>query len=271
MTNSENRKINIWIEGLQGAGKSTLLQEIVKLYPELTVCREGDYSPVELAWCAWLDKEQYKAVLSRYETISEEIKQWTVQEDDRFIIMYTRILTDIPGFHQDLEQYEIYNGRKKYTEIKDIVSTRYKAFRDTGYVFECSFLQNLTEDLILFHEKSDEEILDLYRILYDVQDKENFRILYLYSENIEENIRIISKERSDTNGNPLWLPMMLEYLKNSPYGKHHKMEGIEDLITHLRHRQELELRIIKEIVGEQAVILKSKQWTKENLENLFIH
>ena len=263
MTN--NRKTNIWIEGLQGAGKSTLLQEIVTLQPEYKVCREGDYSPVELAWCAWMDAEQYEAVLARYGAISEEIKQYTVQEGDKYIVMYTRILTDIPGFHRALEQYEIYNGRKSFSEIKDIVTSRYKVFRDTGYVFECSFLQNLTEDLILFHEKSDEEILALYRELFTALDKETFRLLYLYSDDIEENLRIISKERSDTDGNPLWLPMMLEYLKNSPYGMRHGLESFEDLVAHLKHRQKLELRVVKEIVGEQAVVLKSKQWTREEL------
>ncbi len=268
MTNTMNLNTNLWIEGLQGSGKSTLLQELVNLYPELKVCREGDYSPVELAWCTWMDAEQYEAVLDRYAAISEEIKQYTVQESDRFIVMYTRILTDIPGFHKDLEEYEIYNARKSFDEVKDIVTSRYKAFRGIGYVFECSFLQNLTEDLILFHEKSDEEILEFYRELYEALDKESFRLLYLYSEDVEENIRIISKERSDTDGTPLWLPMMLEYLKNSPYGMKHGMEGFDDLIAHLRHRQELELRIIKEIVGERAVVLTSKKWTRAQISKL---
>lgn len=259
-------KTNIWIEGLQGAGKSTLLQKIVTLQPDYKFCREGDYSPVELAWCAWLDKATYNAVLARYKAISEGIKQHTVQEGDHFIVMYTQILTDIPGFHKDFEQYEIYNGRKPFDEVKKIVSSRYAAFHDTGYVFECSFLQNLTEDLILFHEKSDDEILALYRELFAALDKETFRLLYLYSDDIEENLRIISKERSDIAGNSLWLPMMLEYLKHSPYGSKHGMGSFDDLIEHLTHRQELELRIVKEVVGEQAVILPSKKWTKDMLK-----
>lgn len=269
MTKTMNIKTNLWIEGLQGSGKSTLLQEIAKQNPEFKVCREGDYSPVELAWCTWMTKEQYEDVLTRYGTISDEIKQHTIREGEHYIVTYTRILTDIPGFHKDLEQYEIYNGKKTFAEIKDIVTSRYKAFRDTGYVFECSFLQNLTEDLILFHEKSDEEILDIYRELFAAQDKESFRLVYLYCDNIEENIRIISKERSDTDGTPLWLPMMLEYLKTSPYGMRRGLESFDDLIAHLKHRQELEIRIIKEIVGEGTVVLPSKQWTSETVRELF--
>ena len=109
---------NIWIEGLQGSGKSTLARKITLLNPGYRLCTERDYSPVELAWCTWMTKEQYENVLKRYEAISEEIKANTVQEGTHYIVTYTKILTDIPGFHRDLEQYEIYNGRRSLTEIK---------------------------------------------------------------------------------------------------------------------------------------------------------
>ena len=257
---------NIWIEGLQGSGKSTLLQEIVKQNPELKVCKEGDYSPVELAWCAWLTKEQYRSVLKRYDAITDEIRANTVQEGAHFIVTYTRILTDIPGFHKDLETYEIYNGRRPLSEVKEIILSRYHAFQGEGYVFECSFLQNLIEDLILFHQLNDDEILELYRELYKAVAAKNFRLLYLYSDNIKSNIKVIQKERSDTHGNPVWYQLMMEFIRNSPYGKKHGLESFENLIAHLEHRQKLELRILKEIVGEEhAVILPSKKWTYEEI------
>ena len=46
-----------FIEGLQGAGKSTLQRKLSDRLPEYTVFREGDYSPVELAWCAYTTEE----------------------------------------------------------------------------------------------------------------------------------------------------------------------------------------------------------------------
>ena len=54
---------NIFVEGIQGSGKSTLINNIVKFNPELHVCREGDYSPIELAWCALMSKKEYETVL----------------------------------------------------------------------------------------------------------------------------------------------------------------------------------------------------------------
>lgn len=64
---------NIFVEGIQGSGKSTLINNIVKFNPELHVCREGDYSPIELAWCALMSKKEYEAVLEKYNSIRDEI------------------------------------------------------------------------------------------------------------------------------------------------------------------------------------------------------
>ncbi len=250
---------NIFIEGLQGMGKSTLLQEIAGHRPEYKVCREGDYSPVELAWCAWMNRDQYTAALERYAPIRSEIEAGTYREEDHYIVTYTKILTDIPGFHKDLEQYEIYNGRKTLREMEEIILARYRRFHDSGYVFECAFMQNIVEDLILFHQLSDEEILEFYQRLYAVIPKENFRLLYLYSDKIAENIRVIQKERSDGQGNQMWYPVMMEYLVNSPYGIAHGYKDFEDLISHLKHRQQVELRIVHDIVGERASILPAKE------------
>lgn len=250
---------NIFIEGIQGSGKSTLLNRIAGEYPGLHVFREGDYSPADLAWCTWMNRDEYKGVLNRYPSLRNEIIKNTVQEGARFIITYTRILTDIPGFHKDLERYEIYNGRKTLAELKDIIFTRYSAFSETGCLFECAFSQNIVEDLILFQQLSDNEIMDFYRDLYDrISDKDAFLLIYLHSSDLENNISAIRRERCDDQGNEMWYPLMMEYLRHSPYGKEHACSTFSDLNAHLTHRQDLELRIIREIVRDKALILPAK-------------
>lgn len=251
---------NIFIEGIQGAGKSTLTNVLAKKYPQHKVCREGDYNPLELAWCTWMDEKEYEAVLERYPSLAEEIKSNTVVEDGHYIVMYTRILTDVPGFHKDLENYEIYNGRRSVLQFQEIILSRYGRFHDTGYIFECSFFQNIVEDLILFHQLSDDEIVDFYKKLFTNVDKESYNLLYLYSEDIAENIRIIRKERSDEQGNEMWYPLMLGYLVESPYGKEHGYTGFDDMIRHFEHRQQLEMRIIREVIGDRAKILSAKKY-----------
>lgn len=251
---------NIFVEGIQGMGKSTLVNKLAGEFPQLHICREGDYSPVDLAWCTWMTKEDYEAVLKRYASIYDEIKKNTVKEDGKYIITYTKIITDIPGFHKDLEQYEIYNGRKSLQEFKEIVFSRYRRWEETGYLFECAFFQNIIEDLILFHLLNDEEIIEFYRELYECMNKEQFLLLYLYSDKLPENIKIIQKERCDEDGNDMWYQMMLRYLVNSPYGLKHGYGTFDDMIKHFMHRQSLELHIIREVIGDNAKILPAKEW-----------
>ena len=121
------------------------------------------------------------------------------------------------------------------------------------------------EDLILFHQLSDDEIVDFYRELYSKINREQFLLLYLYSDKLEENIKAIKKERSDNQGNELWYQLMMEYLIHSPYGKRHGYSAFDDMIAHFRHRQQLELRVIREIIGDRAMILPAKEWKIEEI------
>ena len=228
---------NIFIEGIQGMGKSTLLKHIEETIPEIRVCREGDYSPIDLAWCAWMTRKEYGDFLNQYESLRQEVVKNTIQEHDHLIVTYTKIITDVPEFYSSAEKYEIYNGRKSLQEFQDIIWTRYEMFSESGYIFECSFFQNIIEDLILFHQLSDDAIVEFYQELWQRINRDKFLMLYLYSEKIEENIIAIKEERSDDNGNPVWYQMMLEYLVDSPYGKAHQYRDFDDLIAHFRHRQ----------------------------------
>ena len=64
----------------------------------------------------------------------------------------------------------------------------------------------------------------------------------------------------DREGNELWFPMMLEYFNRSPYAIRRSLKDLDGLLKHLRHRQELELRICREIFAGKAKVLRSKTY-----------
>ncbi|MBE5845077.1 MAG: hypothetical protein E7302_13050 [Butyrivibrio sp.] len=258
--------MNYFVEGLQGSGKSTLVQTLSELHPDYQAIREGDYSPVELAWCAYVTKEQYAEILEKYSEIKSMIEPKSFEENGKMVICYTQILTDVPGFHRDLEQYEIYNGRREYDEFKEILLSRYSSWNGDKSIFECSLLQNTVEDMILFRVMTDEEILSFYKEVRATLEGKDMHIYYLKTEDIAGNINVIRKERSDDKGNELWFPLMMGYFNDCPYAKKHGISGEEELIKHLQHRQELELRICNEIFGDKCTILKSKDYDKSSLK-----
>ena len=257
--------MNYFVEGLQGSGKSTLVERIAKNHRGYTAIHEGDYSPVELAWCAYVSHMEYQEILDKYNEIRSDIELNSYIEKDHVVICYTQVITDIPGFHKDLEQYEIYNGRVAFDEFKRIVLSRYGAWSGDKMIFECSLFQNIIEEMILFRDASDKEIIGFYREIREALKDNNFRIIYLETEDIKKSIDIIRRERSDDQGNELWFPMMLKFFDESPYAKNHGVTGEAAMLEHFRHRQELELQICSEVFSDRCEVLQSKRYREEDI------
>ena len=255
-----NMMKNIFIEGLQGSGKSTLANGLTKELSDYQLYVEGDISPVELAWCGYLNETQYKEVLSKYPDIRDDIKLHTKVENERYVVAYTRMLTDYEGFHNLLGSYEIYDGRVDFPFFRDTIMKRYEHFSSYGNLFECSFFQNSLECMMLFYEMSDDDIVKFYKQAYELLKDKNFRMIYIDSNDISGNIAQIRKERVDTNGNEIWFSLMMDYLTKSPYGKHHGYQDGNDLINHLEHRRNIELRVIDEVLKKKCLVVKSKDY-----------
>ncbi len=111
------QKQSYFIEGLQGAGKSTLVNRLAENYPKKKVCREGDYTPVDLAWCAYVDETTYQGILARFPSLSEEIAKYAVPEDEIFeCAMFQNILENTMLYLQ-MPKDEILACYKKVHEI----------------------------------------------------------------------------------------------------------------------------------------------------------
>ena len=261
-------KNHVFIEGLQGSGKTTLLRSLSQKFPEYKAYYEGDISPVELAWCSYMTKTQYEEALQKYPHVEQEIKQWTKQEGGRYIVAYTRILADMREFYEWMERFEIYNARVPFDTFHDIIMNRYRALEpDSKNLFECSFFQNSMEDMMLYYQMQEKDIVEFYREAYEILKPKGFQMLYLQSANIRENILQIKKERSDENGVELWYPLMLRYLQESPYGKVHGFEGFDDMIAHFERRVAIEERIIREVLKEDCTVLTAKEYRLEMIKN----
>ena len=257
--------MNYFIEGLQGSGKSTLVRKLSELHTDYTAVREGEYSPVELSWCAYMKETAYHGILEKYPDLRQSIEEKTVSEGNRKIVCYTKIKTANRGFYKDLEQYEIYNNRVSYDDFKSIILSRYRAWNQNNMIFECSLFQNIVEDIILFRCASDDEIMEFYQDIRNMLHGKNYHVIYLKTDDIRGNLEVIRKERSDDKGNEIWFPLMLGFFNDSPFAKKNGLNGEDDLIRHFQHRQKLELQICEEIFSTKYTVIPSKAYSDGDL------
>lgn len=250
-------KISYFVEGIQGAGKTTMVGKLARENPNSKMFSEGDYSPVELAWCAYVDEDTYEKILEKYSDIADIIKEKTVNEGDKKIICYTKVKTDNEAFYKKLEAYEIYNGNVSKEEFQNIILSRFSNWKpNESQIFECSLFQNIVENQILFYEMSDDEIVDFYKKVKAALIGKDYQIVYLEVDDIRAAEEIVKKERCDEDGNEIWFSIMTDYIENSPFGRTNNLSGMDGLVKHLEHRVKLEKRILDEVFNNMYSIHK---------------
>ena len=256
--------LNIFIEGIPGSGKSTLLKKMQESLPLYRFYYEGDLSPVELAWCAYLTPEQFQKAIDDWPQLEASIKENSKKENNHYIVSYTRISTDQNDFYPYMERYEIYGGRRSIEDFSNIILERFHTFNGTGYVFECSFFQNIIEELMLFAEYDDEQILDFYRkLINNISD--DFLVIRLVCTDVRKSIEQIKAERVNEHGEEVWHQLMMNYLNQSPYGKSHHYESFDDIVLHFNRRISLEKRISAELLPHRFIDVESKNYRLEDI------
>ena len=259
--------MNYFVEGLQGSGKSTLAKLLAEKHPDHKALEEGDYSPVELSWCAYMGMDDYQRALTEFPDLRLEIEAKSHRENDRMVVCYTKIHTDNSGFYRTMEEYEIYNNRITFDAFRNIILTRYRSWKEENLIVECSLFQNIVEDMILFRCLNDEEIIAFYHEIKEAVSHKEIKIAYLRTapDDIRKNLETARKNRTDENGNEVWFHMLCDYFDHCPYAEMNRLHGADGLTRHWRHRQELELRICKEVFPGQYEIFPSKAYDESLL------
>ena len=98
------------------------------------------------------------------------------------VVCYTKIRTEDRSFYQAMEKYEIYNGRVPFEQFKDIVLGRYGSWDGAPLITECALFQNIVEDMILFRDMTDEDIIDFYRGIKTAVGDKQIHIAYLKAQ-----------------------------------------------------------------------------------------
>ncbi|WP_240841392.1 hypothetical protein [Acidaminobacter sp. JC074] len=247
----------ILIEGIPGSGKTTISRRLADElsndgYKVLHV-NEGGSHPADLSWQSILTEKEFKALVEKYPSYKEVLNKHTLIEDELAITAYTCLgLDKTSDLYKYLEKREIYSIDADIETFKRAHINRWKKFvkeadKDAVYVFECVLLQNHITQLILEYE-ADKRLIRNYMNDFVAVIKDMSPIIhYLAPASVENAIRHVAEERRPKyqDRQDIWIDRVLDYVRNTPYGKRHNLKSIEGFIGFTSHRQAIELELLK--------------------------
>jgi hypothetical protein len=263
--NVKNRLI--LIEGIPGSGKSTIASRLkdylqntgikVKLYSE------GDAHPADLAWNAVIQISDYEKLLIDYPKYAEIIRNNTQFEESYAIVAYIKLElgTEENELMSYFEAHEVYDGKVSLNTFKKLHLKRWEQFaknidENSIIIFECSYLQNHINELMGFHNKDMEFIMDYMTDLIKTVECLSPKLIYLAQPNVHETIERVAKERVSPDKSKWqdWIDRVISYAETSQYGIKHNLKGFEGVVEFFNSRKEIELTVIKKLPMDKAII-----------------
>jgi hypothetical protein len=249
----------IFIEGLPGSGKTTFARRLAGDLKEaghrVIHFVEGDLHPLDLAWCARMTDKEFDAICQKYPTLAEELRMHSTIEEDIRIVAYTRVRHPDTNhaFYDDLEQYEIYKSddAKRFLQVHH---DRWRRFnesfdKDAIYVFECIFLQNHINELILKHDTDFDGMTQYFQQLAGAIRGTNPLMVSIRQMDIETTLNRWINERRSTDPSRYrdWIDSVNRYLEGTRHGHRKGFVGEDGMLRYCHHRQALEQRLLDEL------------------------
>lgn len=257
----------IFIEGLPGSGKTTFSKRLADYLNqkglETHFYSEGDLHPVDLAWIAILSESDLEDLINKFPSLEEGINDNIKKFNDKYHLAYTRVKIDVftKDFYDYCLQYEIYQSDDYNRFLEEHLNLwqeflNEKKDDDVIYVFECIFLQNHINELLLKYDMSLEDINRYYQRFQEVLNGIDVFLIYIKQNDVEAIFRKITEERR-TNDKALykdWIDHVIDYFEKSKYGKIKGYIGYDGALRYFKERLLVELEVIKNLKCKKRII-----------------
>ena len=247
-----------FIEGIPGSGKTTnakrLYDFLVEQGKSVELYNEGDLHPIDLAWCSITDKDTFTELTEKHSVYRDQILNHSKFIEDIVITAYTKVKVydKDASFFDDFSPYEIYRTRD-FQYFKDTHLTLWEEFnekhnKDKIYIFECIFLQNHINELILKFGLKENEMFQYFQDMMNTLSDIDKEIIYISPKDVKQTFDSVIDERRSNNENYKdWIELVIEYFEKSKHGKKLGYIGYEGALKYFVERQRIEKQLLKKL------------------------
>lgn len=243
-------------EGIHGSGKSAGAWNLSNSLNQHNINAAVYYeyhmdstveNPCDIRKTAVMDKEDF-AELLRVHPANEALLRDKVTVCDGWYCLFMPEVKDAPELSVALAPFVADNGNLSSEIFMQALKSRWSAFvehalaTDKVYVFENVLFQQVFNELMRTMTCSEQQILAYVAELEQILAPLHPVLFYLLPDDLTKQIEHVAAERVSDNLElyPDWIDWMVDYVRNSAYGKQRKVENREGLMAYFQERAALE-------------------------------
>lgn len=262
----------LFIEGIPGSGKTTRTHDIYKDLKckgeKVEVYHECEINPLDLARYAILSKNEFEILFAEVDKREDKEKKERIRKkittlaeviDGRIYLSLRDMYLDedVKDIGISLRNRDIYNGNFSFDVFRKEHIKRWKHFRkevyckDTIYLFDGILLQSPLFELIGFYDLTEKEIVQYINELLEILNVKESKLLYMHVNNVENVLKNACNKRK--NEKEKWEQGFYKWIERSNYCMKRDYHGFEGMVSFLKERQCLEMKVIPLLDIEAAI------------------
>lgn len=267
----------IMFEGILGSGKSTMAKRVHEYLSsngiKARLYNEGDSGhPVDLAWHAYLTKDEFDEVIVSNKELDEQIISHSIIEDNYVLVPYKEAGKALyeGELMKYLEAHEVCYSSTPTVPMEvftEVFRKRWKRFaeniacKDEIIIFESSFFQHQIHDLMrMYAPESSAIIKHLEVLINEVMDLRPI-VFYISQSSVRENLERTWKVRNTPQYDAM--SSNIRFVENSQYGKKNNLTGVEGAVQFWEARKRIELEAMRKLPADSYIVDNSDyDWNK---------
>lgn len=258
-------------EGIHGSGKSAcawnLYNNLKRNSVETSVFFEYDMdstieNPCDIRLTAVMERDEFELIIQKFisyeDTLRAKLKMY-----NGWYCIFLPDFKESPELYSSLEVYIADNGKIDSKRFIQALKGKIAAFVEQAmssnivFVFENVIFQQILNELMRKMSCDEEQMIKYILELEEIMAPLNPLIFYLYPSDLREQINIVAKERISDNYElyPDWIDWMVEYLKDSEYGRMRNVSNREDLMVYFQERATVEEKCFNILVSNKIRIM----------------